>query len=132
MFKDLFKKKDEQDVNEAQQQPLIRKVMKRKGCMDINNLRPVIVLWKDITGVDKPWIDPSEVKNEHSYSCQRLCYLVEETEDEIYFVAGSSADGFFEELNVMPKGAVKEIIPVDIKKHKKKIINFLNDGQVKK
>lgn len=108
----------------------IRKV-KKKEDLNIHDLKPVIVLWKDIVGIDKSWIPKEEIMEEHTHSCQRICYLVKITEDEIYFVAGSSADGCYEEVNVMPKGAVKEIIPINMTTiQKKKIFNFIKDGTI--
>ena len=65
---------------------------------------PVFVLWRDICGNEKPWVDLEEAKGIDTILMQTLGWLIEESEDRVV-IAGT--------LSAIPRGCIKEMIFID-------------------
>lgn len=79
---------------------------------------PVFVLWRDICGNEKPWVDLEEAKGIDTILMQTLGWLIEQSEDRVVIAGTLSRPGVDQDelagnLNAIPTGCIQDLIFID-------------------
>lgn len=91
-------------------------------------LKPIVVVWSDISGWNG-WCHPEELAFRNPSVCQRICYLLEETETHYKFMAGTS-DKDLEDVCAMPKHNVLAIYPINFPPEVKSLMKKFEKGSI--
>ncbi len=91
-------------------------------------LKSVLVIWVDICGVSG-WTSPDELEFRTPSICQRICYLIGDTDTHFKFAAGTSHTDY-EDVTAIPKHNIIAIYDIKLPSQVKGLIKKFEKGHI--